>query len=96
MRNLLVPALVLTLTVPVHADAIQKMRLAINEARLQMTAQNWDAAARVLRSLEKQMFLEAALDPYRTKVQFVLWDLRMGNHDAALKDLDALAALIAP
>lgn len=94
MRNLLVTAVVLMVAVPAHADAIASMRRSLQEARLQMTAGNWDAATRVLKSLEKQMFLEPALDKYRTKVQFILWDLRMDNHDAALKDLDALADLI--
>ena len=95
MRKLLW-ILIFVLVAPAFADAVSSMRVAVNEARLHMSASSWTAAERVLKSLRQQMSLEPALDKYRTKVEFVLWDLRMGNHDAARKDLDALAALIAP
>lgn len=95
MRNLRwIVLAVLVAVAPARADAVMSLRLALNEARMQMSANGWDAADRVLKSLRQQMILQPALDKYRTKVEFVIWDLRMGNHDAALKDLDALAALI--
>ena len=95
MSKLLQIALVLVLlAAPASAEALTSLRMSVNEARLHMSAGSWNAAERVLKSLRQQMALDPALDKYRTKVEFVLWDLRMNNHDAAMKDLDALGGLI--
>lgn len=70
----------------------QAIRAAINEARLQMSAAQWPAAERILKSLRQQLALDPAADKIRTRVEFVLWDLRMGFNDQARHDLDALGA----
>ena len=70
--------------------SVQAIRAVVGEAQLQLSACNWTAAERVLKGLRQQLMLEPGSDPVRTRLEFVIWDLRMGLHDQAAKDLAAL------
>lgn len=85
------PALALAAPSRIATAAI---RAAVNEARLHMAAASWAAAERVLKGLRQQLSLDPTADAVRVKVEFVLWDLRMSNHAAAVRDLEALAKLL--
>lgn len=79
---------------PARAEkiAVHAIRAAIQEARLHMNAAGWAAAERVLKGLRQQLALDPQADAMRVKLEFVLWDLRLGNTAAARRDLDALEA----
>lgn len=89
MQTLIVIALVAAAPVP------PAVKTALAEARLHLDAAQLPAAERVLRDLRQQLWLigGAEADSLRVRVEFVLWDLRMGLHDQAKKDLAALIAL---
>lgn len=88
MHTLIVIALVAAAPVP------PAVKTALAEATLHVNAGQWSAAGRVLRDLRQRLWLigGAEADALRTRVEFVLWDLRMGLHDQAKKDLAALTA----
>jgi hypothetical protein len=73
---------------PPHAAALR----ALHEARMHAAAGQWNAVRRVLTALRHELWLAA--DPacvgLRVRVEFVLWDLRMGLLAAAHRDLEAL------
>ena len=74
------------------------VKTALAEATLHLNAGQFVAAARVLRDLKQRLWLIGTpeTDALRTRVEFVLWDLRMGLHDQAKRDLAALVAATAP
>ena len=72
------------------------VRAALKEAQLQMAATQWAAATRVLKDLRQQLSLDPHDQPVRIRVEMIMWDLRMGFNEHAVRDLDALVTSLAP
>jgi hypothetical protein len=91
MKTLILAALVVAAPLP------PMVKMALNEATLHLNAGQFTAAERVLKDLKQRLWLvgTADADTVKVKVEFVLWDLRMGLHEQAKQDLKALAEHVA-